>query len=164
MSLHGKLEKLVRIVPGIAGYQDRAAAGDTDKAVRLKLASELEQIKRDLEKVKTSLMDRNDLSLLPALERVASKLDKTGNLIKYASRGYSGVFDTFRFDQPKLERLYSFDLELLDDVAVLKSRTREMRRLRDEMPALKGSAEKIGKEVDALEKKFLGRQAVVTEG
>ena len=49
MSFSRKLERLARIVPGVAGYQDKETSRDTDKTIRLRLASELEQVKRGLE-------------------------------------------------------------------------------------------------------------------
>lgn len=45
MGLAEKLERLIRIVPGVRGYQDNESARQTDKAVRMKLASELGSIK-----------------------------------------------------------------------------------------------------------------------
>lgn len=82
MGLAEKLERLIRIVPGVRGYQDNESARQTDKAVRMKLASELGSIKLDLENEKRRLMEVNDLSLLPALERTASKLSKSADAIK----------------------------------------------------------------------------------
>jgi len=108
MDFAGKLERLVRIVPGIAGYQDREKAGDTDQAVRIKLAAHLEQIKLGIEGDKRSFIERNDLSPLAALDRIASKMDKTINMIKYASRGYRRLFATSRVNRDKLDELYAW--------------------------------------------------------
>jgi len=76
MSLSEKVERLARMVPGVSGYQDKESSRDTDKNIRLRIATELEQLKRNLEDDKRQLMDKKDFSLLPALDRVASQLDK----------------------------------------------------------------------------------------
>ncbi len=49
MSLSEKVERLARMVPGVSGYQDKESSRDTDKSIRLRVATELEQLKRNLE-------------------------------------------------------------------------------------------------------------------
>ena len=43
------LERLVRFVPGVSGYQDRENARATDKQVRMRLVGELRRLIRSLE-------------------------------------------------------------------------------------------------------------------
>ena len=66
-------------------------------------------------------MENKDLSPLPELDHISSKLDKLGNLIKYTGRGYRGFFDTNKHDLEKLDQLYSFDLGLFDQLESFKS-------------------------------------------
>ncbi len=160
MGIAEKLERLVRIIPGIAGYQDRATAGDTDKAVRLRLAAGLNEVKRDVEAAKKALADRKDLTLLPALNRVVSKLDKTANLLTYASRGYTGIFDTFRFDAEGLDRLYAFNISLLERVGSVQEAGKNLRAA----PDLTESTAGLESEIDTLEREFMKRQEILTAG
>jgi hypothetical protein len=159
MSLADKLKRLVRIIPGISGYQDSEMARDTDKAVRMHLSRELEGIKLELEKVKTSLTERKELSLLPYIDNIASRVDKTSNLIKFASRGFSGIFDTERTDHEKIERLYAFDLELLEKIAVLKTLTAELLDQTD-ITSIHDSAKRLGKAVENFGQYFNTRQEI----
>jgi hypothetical protein len=159
MSLADKLKRLVRIIPGISGYQDSEMARDTDKAVRMHLSRELEGIKLELEKVKTSLTERKELSLLPYIDNIASRLDKTSNLIKFASRGFSGIFDTERTDHEKIERLYAFDLELLEKIAVLKTLTAELLDQTD-ITSIHDSAKRLGKAIENFGQYFNIRQEI----
>ncbi len=158
MSLVEKLERLARLVPGVAGYQDKETSRDTDKSIRLRLASALEEIKRELEEDKRQLMKRKELSLLPTLDRLASKLDKLGNTVKYASRGYRGVFDTYKLGQQKLEQLYAFDLGLLERVESLKTQAEEIRGAHGDAAALEKVSENLGRSLDQFEKVFATRQ------
>lgn len=160
MGMAEKLERLVRIIPGVAGYQDRATAGDTDKAVRLRLAAGLDEVRRDAEAVKRALADRKDLALLPALDRVTSKLNKTANLLTYASRGYTGIFDTFRFDADRLDRLYAFDVDLLERLKGIQNAGKNLRTA----PDLAEAATRIEIEIDTLEREFMKRQEILTAG
>ena len=44
MTTAAKLERLVRILPGVAGYQDRERARETDKQLRMRLGDELKRL------------------------------------------------------------------------------------------------------------------------
>jgi hypothetical protein len=157
MSLAEKFERLVRIIPGIGGYQDREASRDTDKSVRLKLSAEIEGLKLEIEKEKRHCMDRDDLSLLPALDTAASKMDKTANVIRYAERGYSGMFDIHKVDQDKLDKLYSFDLSLFDEIETFKAALQVLRGSSADPSAAKEEVRKLNEAIEAFGKKFSNR-------
>lgn len=161
MSLAEKIERLARMVPGVAGYQDKETSRDTDKTIRLRLIAELEQIKRDLEDEKRQLMEEKDLSLLPALDRVASKLDKLGNTVKYAARGYRGFFDTTKLDLKKLDQLCAFDLGLLDEVESIKAQVKRVHDSKGDATALKQATEDLALALDKFEKTFSTRQDIL---
>jgi len=162
MGLGEKLEKLARVVPGIAGYQDREKSRDTDKAVRMKLSSELELIKLAIEGDKKKLTENKDFPLLPALDTIASKLDKIMNLVKFASRGYRGVFDTLKADQASLERLYTFDLGLFDDIKSIKAAAGELHGSRGDSALLDSAIRKLEATVDSFEQNFSTRQNLLS--
>lgn len=162
MSLAQKLERLVRLVPGMAGYRDRETARDTDKAIRLRLAGELEELKRHLEEDQRQLTENKDLSLLPALDRLVSKLDKLGNLIKYAGRGYRGFFDITQIDQKKLDQLCSFDLGLFDELESIKAHVKEVAASQREAAPLKDAIGHLDQALNRFEKLLSARQDSLT--
>jgi hypothetical protein len=164
MALSDAMKKLARIVPGIAGYQDRETLRDTDKAVRLKLAAELEEIRLSIEAEKRLLMERKDLSLLPALDRITSLLDKNANLVKFSSRGYGGMFDTFRFTDEKISKLYSFDFGLFDDIESVRASAKDIHDSAADTAALKDAINRMSDAIGGLEKKFTSRQDILTSG
>ena len=161
MSLTEKVERLARLVPGVGGYQDKETSRDADKNIRLRLTAELEQMKRDLEEDKRQLMDKKDLSLLPALDRLASKLDKLGNTVKYASRGYRGVFDSNKLDLNKLDQLRSFDLQLLNEVESVKAQVKGIRNSHGDGNIQKQAIEDLSHALDGFEKIFSTRQDIL---
>ncbi len=164
MPLSDAVKKLAGILPGVAGYQDRETLRDTDKAVRLKLAAELQDIRLVVESGKRLLMERNDLSLLPSLDRLTSLLDKTANLARFASRGYSGMFDTFKFTDEKIEKLYSFDLGLFDDIKSIRASGKELHESAADPAAMKALIGRMSEAIGSLEKKFSSRQDILTSG
>jgi hypothetical protein len=161
MSLAEKLEQLARKVPGVAGYQDKEAARETDKSVRLCLAEELDHLRLDIEKEKKRFVDEKEYSLLPALDTLTSKLEKIANLIRFASRGYSGIFDDDKVDQSGIERLYSFDLGIFDRLEGLKLGIRIMRDTHGPSAGYRQSISQMDEAADSLEKTFLSRQHIL---
>jgi len=162
MSLAEKVELLARIIPGVGGYQDKETSRDTDKNIRLRLTAEFDQMKRDLEEDKRQLMDKKDLSLLPTLDRLASKLDKLGNMVKYASRGYRGLFDSDKLDLNILDQLCTFDLQLLDDMESIKTHVKQVRDSLGDGTVQKQAIEDLSHALDGFEKTFSTRQDIPT--
>jgi hypothetical protein len=162
VGLAEKLQKLVRIIPGVAGYQDNESARETDKAVRLKLASQLDSIRLDLESEKRRLLEANDLALLPLLDGTATKLSKSANTIKYAARGFSGIFDKPRVDLAQLEKVSSFDLALLEDIEGMKNLAKNISESSADASSLKDAVFKLESAIDALDRKFLSRQEILS--
>lgn len=161
MGIAEKIERLVRLIPGVAGYQDSESSRDTDKAVRLKLAGEIEKIKLDLESVKRRLVDVKDFELLSALDRLSSKLDKSANTIKYAARGFSGIFGKPRVDVQRLERLCSFDLELLGDLGNMKTLAGGIQDSCSDSAVLQTAIGKMDAAIDEFGRKFSTRQSIL---
>src|SRR3989442_7416910 len=120
MGAASKLERLVRIVPVVAGYQDRENARETDKLVRMRLSDELRHLMGDVEEAKRRLTDARDLSQLALLDRLAGKLEKLGRTLEYAGRGYRGLFDLHKVEMKTLEQLYAFDVGLFETLTAVK--------------------------------------------
>jgi transposase len=155
-----QLERLARLFPGIAGYQDRESARETDKAVRLRLAAEIERLKRSLEEEKEKQLDKKALSLLPLLDQVASKFDKLGNLLRYAARGYSPLFADAPVDQKLFARLYAFDLGLFDELEIIRNEVNRIGPLSSEAELFKEGIKNVNRLIDRFEKTFSARQEI----
>ena len=164
MSAAAKLERLVRIVPGVAGYQDRENARETDKLVRMRLSDELRRIMRDLELDKRRLADARKLELLPLLDRLAGKLETHGRTAEFATRGYRGLFDLHKVELDDLEQLYAFDLQLFDSLAAIKARAKVVHEALADPIALERAAHDLEMALDELERTFDARRQVLTAG
>ena len=107
-------------------------------------------------------MERKDLSPLEALDMISSKLDKTINLVKYASRGYSGLFDMSKVGQDKLNKLYAFDLGLFDDTKLIEADAGLLRESSGDAASLKKSIQRLDETLDGFERNFLARQDLLS--
>lgn len=111
------LEKITRIIPGIAGYQDRENRRDADLAVRTKAAAEVARCKARLAETMNDLSrsgGMRNLRTIGGLERIITRLERTEDEIRYAPSGYAGWFDRTGITIEDLERLYEVDLLLLE--------------------------------------------------
>jgi hypothetical protein len=93
------LEKLSRMVPGIAGYQDRERRRDSDKAVRDNIAALLARCRQRVSERMNEISHaggRGSLFAIGKLEGVNTLLEREGVSLE------------------DLERLYEYDLFLLE--------------------------------------------------
>lgn len=157
MRLAQHLNRLASIVPGVAGDQNMEQLRETDRMIRLRLASELKEGERDIERIKRQLMEKNDLSFLPALDYLTAKMEKLSNVVRYAGQGYRGFFDPYPVDQEKLEQLYAFDLTLFDEVRAIQEKVHTLEEVAGDPSALKEAIHAFDEALDALEKIFSTR-------
>lgn len=97
VTVASRLERLVRFVPGVAGYQDRENSRATDKQVRMRLVQEIGRLIKGLDDDKERLARSADLSRLPRLDRLAGRLERQSRIVEFASRGYTGSSTSTRW-------------------------------------------------------------------
>lgn len=110
------LERLGEKIPGLAGYRDREARRDTDKRLREHLARRLDQARQGVDAARREATGRGDLAALGRLGEVDARARRAADGLRYATYGYAGLFDQVRMREEELDRIYRFDLELLDEV------------------------------------------------
>jgi hypothetical protein len=94
---------------------------------------------------------------------VCAKLDKLANLIRYAARGYRGVFDRSPLDETKLDQLYAFDLELFEEIALLGSGAQAVRDALESAPALQRATRQLDGILDTFEQSLAKRALLLEE-
>lgn len=114
-----RLERLIRLVPGLGRYQDREGLREADGRIRALLAKELVGLCRVLEGAQQQLTDVRRLETLPALDRINRRLATLADRIRFASYGFSGVFDLHKIRETELAALHRFDLALLEQIPLL---------------------------------------------
>jgi hypothetical protein len=148
------LERLMDKIPGYKGYQDKETRRDVDKRHREHLATMLFQLKAPINSVVRELSDNRRLFETGPIERVQQKLDKVENRIRYASYGYSGFFDTVKIQEAQLDQLYQFDVALLNDVEIIRSKVDQLTSQVSDANALKAAAKELERVIDDLDNKF----------
>ena len=110
------LERLGEKIPGFRGFQDRELRREVDKMQREHLAGELGRIKSGVRRAAGALTDRGMIGALDQFDRLERRLDGLSQAIRFSDYGASGLFDVVKIGEPELERIYEFDLSVIEDV------------------------------------------------
>lgn len=130
-----KLEKLVEQIPLLGSYLRRENARERDKIIREHIAQQIDHLKGAVIKEMEVMTDKRILTGLDKLDRLCRRLDKLRDTIKFASHGYSGVFERVRILDAELERLMDYDLMIL-------SKVQDMEKQISATPAAEADADK----------------------
>lgn len=113
--------KIQNFLAGFIGYIDKERRRDADKMLRETIAERYEELWSRISELQRQLVSDGKLELVDDLEAAAVKLRGFIDRIKGAPYGYTGFFDAVRVNKEELERLYEYDLALLEGVDRLSS-------------------------------------------
>jgi len=153
------LERLANALPGFKGYRERELRRDADRQQRDHLAGRLEANKKALNELADQATRGGSLDAINDVEAARKRLDRVAARVRYVERGYSGFFDAVKVDEAVLDRLYQFDLSLLEGVEAVRT---AMEAARAAGPADVGAAVRSATAaVDALDARLTEREAVL---
>ena len=151
-----RVEKWLSWVPGIGTYLDRERRRETDKKIREHLASRLQEARSLLKRLTVNFSQKGQLDPLVDVDRLSAHLQQLAGTIRYASYGYGGIFDPEKIREKELDRLYSFDLSLRDDLQGVQRQVEGM--VRETGPeTLTKKIQEAEYLLDAFEEKFRQR-------
>jgi hypothetical protein len=113
------LEHLANAIPGFSGYRERDLRRTADGLQREHMASRLEGTKKALNDLSAAASRTGAWDVVTDIETARKRLDKVVARIRFADRGYSGFFDAVKVDEATLDRVYEFDLGLLQNVEAI---------------------------------------------
>jgi hypothetical protein len=150
------LEQIANAIPGFRGYREKELRRDADRLQREYLASRLEESTKGLDGFAATASRAGALDAINDIETARKRLDKVVARIRYADRGYAGFFATIKVDEAALDRVYRYDLGLLQ--AVEEARAAVAAGVANPTQAVK---EVIGR-LDALDAALGEREAILT--
>lgn len=130
------LQKLISQIPGFDGYLAQEKRRTADKLLREFLCAQLDRIIEQLEQVAGTWSRAGQLDDLDDLERVAGKLRRATDKLRFADYGYTGFFDAVKIDQDDLQRFYQYDLSLRQFIAEVGERVQALRQATNHQEAL----------------------------
>lgn len=153
------LERLGARIPGFGGFKDRELRRDVDRLQREYLAAEIGGTKRRLQEKARAYADAGQIAALTPFDRLDRRLDGLAQAVRFADYGATGFFDAVKVYDEELDRLYQFDLSLLDELAVLDADVAAVPSpgAGDPAPAVEAAARRTA----ALEEKWNDRKQVL---
>jgi len=115
------LGKIRNTVSGFVGYFDRDNRREADKLLRATIAQRYEQQWSRISALQRQMIEAGRLEDVDQLEAAAVKLRGFIDRVKTASYGYAGFFDAVRINSNELQKLYAYDLQMLEDVSSIAS-------------------------------------------
>src|SRR4051794_34410341 len=154
------LERLGDKIPGYRGFQDRELRRDVDRQLREHLAAELGRLKGLARDQARAFTDAGKLAALNGFDRLDRQLDGLSQAIRFSDYGAAGLFDPVKIGEPELQRLYEFDLSVVDDLARLETELAALPAAggADPAPAL----DRLLQELRALDGKWRQREQVIS--
>jgi uncharacterized protein YukE len=144
----GSVEALVSKIPGYKGYKEKELRREADKLLRMQVARQLEDQRRQLAELQAGLVRQAQIEYVDDLERAAMKLQRLIDRIQTASYGYAGLFDAVKVKEQQLDGLYQFDRDMLgyaDEIAA------EVDHVGSAIEAGEGVSQAISDLADAVE-------------
>jgi len=121
-----RVERWLARIPGIRTYRDREHRRETDKHLREHLASRLQEARSQLSRTTLEVSKKGPFDSLEELDRLSSRLQQMADTIRYASYGCAGIFDLEKIREEELDRIYAFDLSLMDDLEGIQTKVTEI--------------------------------------
>lgn len=139
----GAIERLLKGLPLIRGYNDKELRRDADRRLRQTLVASLEQEKQRLYDVQKKLLRGGGLMYLDDADGAIQKLQTLIDRIKTASYGYAGLFSAVKIREEQLDALHRFDVALAE-------RTYEIKTAIDRVEDAVASKGQIGDAIEAV--------------
>ena len=112
-------ERIAAALPGFRGYKEKELRRESDKLIRNHLTLKLSRDKDNVRSISQRIVDKRYIDVLPDIDRLVAKMDRITEKVNHASYGYSGFFDAVKIKEENLDRMISFDNQLLDSVNAL---------------------------------------------
>lgn len=107
-------KKLMSYIPGFGGYVNRQNRRDADKLLRDTVARRFEEQWKRTSQLQSDMVSNGMIAYVDDMEKAAIQLRTFIDKISTAPRGYAGLFDAVKINEPELEAIYQFDAAFFD--------------------------------------------------
>ena len=156
-------ERIAAALPGFRGYKEKEVRRESDKLVRNNLTLKLSKDKDNIRSISQRIADKRYLDVLPDIDRLTAKMDRITEKVNHASYGYAGFYDIVKIKEDNLDRMITFDNQLLDEVDALTASIEDLKAqlLSGNYSNLKDKIQAITDKFELLEDTFDKREQVI---
>src|SRR5665647_606480 len=155
-------ERIAAALPGFRGYKEKELRRESDKLVRNNLYLKLTKDKDNVKSISQKIADKRYMDVLTDIDRLNAKMDRITEKVNHASYGYAGFYDIVKVKEENLDRMITFDNQLLDEVNALTANIEELKTqlLSNNFANLKDKIQTIVDKFELLEDTFDKREPV----
>jgi len=110
----GVVAKIRNFLSGFIGYVEAGNRRTADKMLRELISQRFEEQWSRVSELQREFISSGHLELVDELEAAAIKLRTFADRIKTAAYGYSGFFDAVNINKDEIQKLYDYDLAMLE--------------------------------------------------
>ena len=156
-------ERMAAALPGFRGYKEKELRRESDKLIRNNLTLKLSKGKDNVRSIAQKISDKRYLDVLSDIDRLTAKMDRITEKVNHASYGYSGFYDIVKIKEDNLDKMITFDNQLLDEVNALTASIEELKAqlLSNNFSNLKDKIQTITDKFELLEDTFDKREQVI---
>ena len=156
-------ERIAAALPGFRGYKEKELRRESDKLVRNNLYLKLTKDKDDVRAISQKIADKRYMDVLTDTDRLTAKMDRITEKVNHASYGYAGFYDIVKIKEENLDRMITFDNQLLDEVNGLTATIGDLKTqlLSNNFANLKDKIQAIADKIELLEDTFDKREQVI---
>ncbi len=156
-------ERIAAALPGFRGYKEKELRRESDKLIRNHLYLKLSKDKDNVRSISQKIADKRYLDLLPDIDRLVAKMDRITEKVNHASYGYSGFYDIVKIKEEQLDRMITYDNQLLDSVNALTADIDALKAqlLGGDYGNLKEKIQGVADKFEMLEDTFDKREEVI---
>ncbi len=156
------IQRIAAKIPGFSGYQEKEQRREVDKLQREFCATKLSDQKQKVKRALDDVISSGDIDGITPFEKLMNRIDTITAKIRYADRGYSGIFDTVKVGEEQLAQVYQFDLSLAEGCEEVAHKVAQLGS-GDKAARLAAVREAI-EVVDKLEQFFAKREELLRKG
>ena len=156
-------ERIAAALPGFRGYKEKELRRESDKLIRNNLTLKLSKDKDNVRSISQKIADKRYMDVLTDVDRLNAKMDRITEKVNHASYGYAGFYDIVKIKEENLDRMITFDNQLLDEVDALTASIEDLKTqlLSNNFANLKDKIQTIVDKFELLEDTFDKREQVI---
>jgi hypothetical protein len=156
-------ERIAAALPGFRGYKEKELRRESDKLIRNNLTLKLSKDKDNVRGIAQRIADKRYLDVLPDIDRLNAKMDRITEKVNHASYGYAGFYDIVKIKEENLDRMITFDNQLLEEVNALTTSIEDLKTqlLSNNFSNLKDKIQTIADKFELLEDTFDKREQII---
>jgi len=122
----GLLKKIELLIPGFRGYRKREDLRAADSLLRQQLAARMKEVNKKFENSREELTKAMELALINDMGDILKLSRQIENKIRHAEQGYTGISADFRIEEDELNKLYEWDLSMLQTIISLEKTAQDL--------------------------------------